>query len=40
MVRSLLEARTQPHMCEIVATRRSWEKEKRSTEKEMEGQHK
>ena len=37
MVWPLLEART--HLCEIVATRRFFEKEQRSTEKEMEGQH-
>ncbi len=35
----LLEARTQPHLCEIAKTRGSWEKEQRPTEKEMEGQH-
>ena len=34
----LLEARTRHHLSEIVATRRFWEKEQRSTEKEMEGQ--
>ena len=32
--------RTQPHLCEIAATKSFWEKEQRSTEKEMEGQHK
>ena len=36
----LLEARTQTHLCEIAATRSFWEKEQRSTEKVMEGQHK
>ena len=35
----LLEARTQPHLCEIAKTRGFWEKEQRPTEKEMEGQH-
>ena len=35
----LLEARTQPRMCEIAKTRGFWEKEQRSIEKEMEGQH-
>ena len=40
MVWSLLEARTQPQLCEIAKTRNFWEKEQRSTEKEMEGQHK
>ena len=34
---ALLEARTQPHLCEIAQTRSFWEKEQRSTEKEMEG---
>ena len=28
------------HMCEIAETRGFWEKEQRSTEKEIEGQHK
>ena len=36
----LLEARTQPHLCEIVKTGSFGEKEQRSAEKEMEGQHK
>ena len=40
LVWPLLEARTQPHLCEIVATRCFWENEQRSTEKEMQGQHK
>ena len=35
----LLEARTRPHRCEIAETRGFWEKEQRSTEKGMEGQH-
>ena len=34
------EARTQPHLWEIANTRRFWETEQRSTETEMEGQHK
>ena len=38
MVWPLLEARTQPHLCEIAKTRGLWEKDQRSTEKEMEGQ--
>ena len=36
----LLEERTQPHLCEIYEARSFWEKEQRSTEKEMEGRHK
>ena len=36
----LLEARTQPYLCEIAETRGFWEKEQRPTEKEIEGQHK
>ena len=32
----LLDARIQTHMCEIVATRRLWEKEQRPTEKERD----
>ena len=40
MVWPLLEARTQPHLCEIAETRGFWEKEQRPTEKEMEGQRK
>ena len=32
MVWPLLEARTQPHLCEIAKTRRVWKKEQRSTE--------
>ena len=35
----LLEARTQPHLCTIAATRGFWEKKQRPTEKKMEGQH-
>ena len=35
----LLVARTQPHLFEIAKTRSFQEKEQRSTEKEMEGQH-
>ena len=35
----LLEARTQPHLCEISKTRGFGEKEQRPTAKEMEGQH-
>ena len=34
----LLEARSQPHLSEIAKDRGFWEKEPRSTEKEMEGQ--
>ena len=34
----LLETRKQTHLCEIAETRGCWEKEPRSTEKEMEGQ--
>ena len=36
----LLEARTQPHLCEIAKTGSFGAKEQRSTEKEMEGQRK
>ena len=36
----LLEARTQPHLCEIAETRGFWEKDQRPTEKETEGQRK
>ena len=32
----LLEARTQPHLCEIAKTRGFWEKEQRPTEKEIQ----
>ena len=42
VVWSLLEARTQPHLCDIAKTRGFWdsvEKEQRPTEREMEGQH-
>ena len=39
VVRPLLEARSQSHVCEITATRRLWEKEQRSTEKETSEQH-
>ena len=31
---------TKPHLCKIAKTRSFWEKEQRSTEKEMEGQRK
>ena len=37
VVWSLLEARTQPHMCEIAKTRGFWEKKQRPNEKEMGG---
>ena len=37
--RSLLEARTQPHLGEIAKTGGFWETEQRPTEKEMAGQH-
>ena len=40
MVCHLLDARTQPHLCEIAKIRSFWEKEQRATEKQMEGQHK
>ena len=33
----LIEARTQPHLCEIAKTRSFWEKEQRLTEEETEG---
>ena len=36
----LLEVRTRPNLCEIAKTRSFWEKEQRSTRKEMDGQHK
>ena len=36
----LLEVRTRPNLCEIAKTRSFWEKEQRSTRKDMEGQHK
>ena len=36
----LLEARTQPHLSEFTETRSFWETKQRSTEKEMEEQHK
>ena len=39
MVWPLLEARTQPHLCEIAKTGSFEEKEQRPTEKEKEGQH-
>ena len=39
MVWLLLEARTQPRLCEIAKTRGFWEKGQRPTKKEMEGQH-
>ena len=39
VVWSLLEARTQPHLWEVAKTRGFSEKEKRPTEKEMDGQH-
>ena len=40
MVWPLLETRTQPHLCEIANTGSFGEKEQRSAENEMEGQHK
>ena len=39
VVSPLLEATTQPYLCEIAKTIGFWEKEQRPTEKEMEGQH-
>ena len=36
----VLEARTEPHLCEIAETRSFWETEQKPTEREMEGQHK
>ena len=38
MVWPLFEARTQPHMCKIAATKGFWEEEQRPTEKDMDGQ--